>query len=60
VRLLALEDLEMTLYHCPDCDRIHDEPFEATFTLLARCIDCALASERATALAEPIAVPRAA
>jgi hypothetical protein len=50
----------MTLYHCPDCDRIHDEPFEATFTLLARCIDCALASERAAALAEPIAVPRAA
>ena len=32
----------MTLYHCPDCDRIHDEPFEAAFTLLARCVDCAV------------------
>jgi len=32
----------MTLYHCPDCDRIHDEPFEAAFTILARCVDCSL------------------
>jgi hypothetical protein len=50
----------MTLYHCPDCDRIHDEPFEAAFTLLARCIDCALAGEREATLAEPVAIPRAA
>jgi hypothetical protein len=50
----------MTLYHCPDCDRIHDEPFEAAFTLLARCIHCALAAERETAQPEPLAIPQAA
>jgi hypothetical protein len=50
----------MTLYHCPDCDRIHDEPFEATFTLLARCIDCALASEREATLLETTSIPYAA
>ena len=32
----------MTLYHCPDCDRIHDEPYEAAFGLFARCVDCGL------------------
>ncbi len=32
----------MTLYHCPDCDRIHDDPFEAAFGLFAQCVDCAL------------------
>jgi len=47
----------MTLYHCPDCDRIHDEPFEAAFTLLARCVDCSLEAmtrgpEQRTAMAE--------
>jgi hypothetical protein len=39
--ILAVEDT-MTLYHCPDCDRIHDEPFEAAFMLLVRCVDCAV------------------
>jgi hypothetical protein len=37
----------MTLYHCPDCDRIHDEPFEAPSGVLARCIDCVLTGELA-------------
>ena len=32
----------MTLFHCPDCDRIHDDPFEAAFGLFARCVDCGL------------------
>jgi hypothetical protein len=35
----------MTLYHCPDCDRVHDDPFEAAFTLFARCIDCGTGAE---------------
>jgi hypothetical protein len=39
----------MTLYHCPDCDRIHDEPFDPAISLLARCIDCALAELQAAA-----------
>ena len=37
-----MEVLEVTLFHCPDCDRIHDEPFEAATGLLARCVDCSL------------------
>jgi len=36
----------MPLYHCPDCDRVHDEPFEAAFSLLAPCIDCGLEALR--------------
>jgi hypothetical protein len=49
----------MPLFHCPDCDRIHDEPFEAAFTLLARCIDCGIEDLRLAAHAppEPAALP---
>jgi hypothetical protein len=36
----------MRLYHCPDCDRIHDDPFEAAFSLLAPCVDCGVDAER--------------
>ncbi len=51
----------LTLYHCPDCDRVHNDPFEAAFSLLARCVDCALATERhAAAVARPFEIPRAA
>ncbi len=39
---MRLDTSDMTLYHCPDCDRIHDEPFEAAYSLMARCVDCSL------------------
>jgi hypothetical protein len=53
--ILVAEDT-MTLYHCPDCDRIHDEPFEAAFTLMARCVDCSLEHlTRETPHATPLA-----
>ena len=46
----------MTLFHCPDCDRIHDEPFEAAAGLLARCVDCSLEHlTRETPHATPLA-----
>jgi len=35
----------MPLYHCPDCDRIHDEPYDAAYSLFARCFDCGLEAE---------------
>jgi hypothetical protein len=30
------------LYHCPDCDRLHDEPADAAYALLVVCLNCAL------------------
>jgi hypothetical protein len=41
----------MPLFHCPACDRIHDEPYEAAFGLFARCIDCGIEALR---LAHPV------
>ena len=39
------------LYHCPDCNRLHDEPADAAYALLVLCLSCALERELA-------AVPR--
>ena len=47
-------------YHCPDCDRIHDDPYEAAFTLLARCLDCGMAAEFYVPRTPELPVPRAA
>jgi hypothetical protein len=30
------------LYHCPDCNAIHDEPADALYALLVVCTTCAL------------------
>jgi len=50
----------MTLYHCPDCDRIHDEPYDAAFSLLARCIDCGLDADYREKSAAIATLPQAA
>jgi len=50
----------MMLYHCPDCDRIHDDPYEAAFGLLARCHDCGLESDYARYRIALEAIPLAA
>lgn len=31
-----------TFYHCPECDRIHDDPADALYALLVVCTSCAL------------------
>ncbi|MFY9778921.1 MAG: hypothetical protein WAJ85_00240 [Candidatus Baltobacteraceae bacterium] len=31
-----------TTYHCPECDRLHDDPADAVYALLVVCTDCAL------------------
>ncbi len=31
-----------SLFECPECHRIHDEPAEPAYTLAVRCLDCAL------------------
>jgi rRNA maturation protein Nop10 len=33
------------LYHCPDCNRLHDEPADATYALSVVCLSCALERE---------------
>jgi hypothetical protein len=50
----------MTLYHCPDCERVHDEPYEAVLGLFARCVDCALGSDHRDHRAALEALPQAA
>jgi len=50
----------MTLYHCPDCDRIHDEPFEAAFGLFARCVDCGMDADHRDHRSALEAMPQAA
>jgi hypothetical protein len=50
----------MTLYHCPECDRIHDEPFEAAAGMFAICFDCGSQREWFAARAVTIELPRAA
>jgi hydrogenase maturation factor HypF (carbamoyltransferase family) len=35
------------LYHCPDCNRIHDDPADALYALLVVCTNCALERELA-------------
>ena len=34
-----------TLYHCPQCDRLHDEPFVPALGIFALCFDCATCEE---------------
>jgi hypothetical protein len=36
-----------TLYHCPDCNDVHDDPADAVYALLAVCTACALERELA-------------
>ncbi|MGP6157636.1 MAG: hypothetical protein ACLPYS_09075 [Vulcanimicrobiaceae bacterium] len=36
-----------TLYHCPDCNEIHDDPADAVYALLVVCTNCALERELA-------------
>jgi len=50
----------MTLYHCPDCDRVHDDPYDAAFSLLARCHDCGLEADYRDHRSALEALPRAA
>jgi hypothetical protein len=50
----------MTLYHCPDCDRIHDEPYQAAFSLFARCVDCGLDADCREDRSAIAAIPQAA
>jgi hypothetical protein len=50
----------MRLYHCPDCDRIHDDPYEAAFSLLAPCVDCGADADYRRALAAPAEILQAA
>ncbi len=50
----------MMLYHCPACDRVHDEPYEAAFGLLARCQDCGLEADFLNQRAALEAIPLAA
>ena len=33
------------LYHCPDCNRLHEEPADASYALLVVCVSCALERE---------------
>jgi hypothetical protein len=48
-----------TLYHCPDCNRTHDEPAEAAYVLSVRCLDCAFELEFAAVVTEPELQPAA-
>jgi len=50
----------MTLYHCPDCDRIHDEPYDAAISLFARCTECGLDADYREKSSTIAALPRAA
>jgi hypothetical protein len=34
-----------TLYECPGCHQLHDEPLDPAYQLAARCFDCALEIE---------------
>jgi hypothetical protein len=34
--------MNKTLYHCPDCNAVHDDPADAVYALLVVCTDCAL------------------
>ncbi len=41
-----------TLFQCPDCRCVHDDPHEAAFVLDVRCADCGLAAEFLASLSE--------
>ncbi len=48
-----------TLYDCPDCRRTHDEPADASYALLVRCLDCAFELELAAVPIRPALQPAA-
>jgi hypothetical protein len=48
------------LFLCPDCRELHDEPAEAIFGHLIRCLDCELAAELTWPAFDTAALPYAA
>ncbi len=39
-----------TMYVCPECHEVHDEPATAAYELHVRCLACALLDDRRNAL----------
>ena len=39
----------MTTFQCPDCQAVHTEPADASFTLAVTCLDCHLGQQIAEA-----------